>query len=79
MKRTDATFWPGTGILRSTGNAFTAAPRATFSAEEKRAQVAANTKAARSVKQVLATAKNAITIGKQADSDKRARLRRASI
>lgn len=78
MKRTDATRWAD-GTPRSTGNAFTAAPRATFSAEEKRAHVAANTKAARSVKQVLAAAKNGIAIGTLADADKRARIRRASI
>ncbi len=79
MKRTDATFWPGTGILRSTGNAFTAAPPRAVQIGTAREQASSNARGRRPASAILAQPKNAITIGKQADSDKRARLRRANI
>ncbi len=74
----NATHWDD-GTPKSAGNAFSAAPRATFTAAEKRALVSARTKAAQSAKQILAGGRNHISIGKQADSDKRARLRKAAI
>ncbi len=74
----NATHWDD-GTPKSAGNAFSAAPRATFTAAEKRALVSARTKAARSAKQVLGVARNQIAIGKPEDAHKRSRLRKANI
>ena len=73
------TYWPGTAILRSSGNAFTAAPPRAVQIGTAREQASANARGRRPASAILAQPKNAITIGKQADSDKRARLRKANI
>lgn len=71
-------FWDD-GTPRSTGNAFTAAPAKPATLGSPAQAASALARARRPAAQILADAKGGIVIGKPADSDKRAGMRRANI
>jgi hypothetical protein len=73
----DGARWPD-GTLRSAGNAFSRALGPVVVGTPAEAAWA-NSRSKRSAAQVLAPAKNHISIGTQADAGKRSRLRKASI
>jgi len=73
-------YWPGTGIEKSTGNAFTIRPVKVFDTPAERQKAAAQAAAAKTqTLKHLKPRSSGISIGKQSDADKTKAIRRGGI
>jgi hypothetical protein len=73
-------FWPGTGIEKSTGNAFTIRPAKVFDTPAERQKAAAQAAAVKTqTLKHLKPRNSGISISKQSDADKTRAIQRGGI